>query len=194
MKKIYLVRHGETDYNKNGLLQGIIDIPLNDTGIEQAKKAGEFLKDKKIQAFYSSYLTRAKNTAEYSAKHYDLNVIIYPNLHEVDLGILSGNDKAFAETTIPNYAIIKQDKNIDIVFPEGATKFNERKRIFDTITKLCQEDNNNTICIASHGFILRELLNACDFIDNYSINNCEIIEAEFDKNTNNITIIKRIIV
>lgn len=194
MKKIYLIRHGETDYNKEGLLQGIIDIPLNETGIEQAKKAGEFLKDKNIQIFYSSYLARAQKTAETIAKYYNSDVIIYPNLHEIDLGILNGNDKVFAEKIIPNYAILKEDKNIDIIFPEGRTKFEERNRIFNTIIKLCQEDKNHIICITSHGFILRELLNACNFADNYSMNNCEIIEAEFDENTNNLTIMKRIIV
>jgi broad specificity phosphatase PhoE len=61
---IYFVRHGETEYNVLNLMQGHMDIPLNENGINQAKIAREELKDLKIDEIYSSPLIRAYKTAE----------------------------------------------------------------------------------------------------------------------------------
>lgn len=61
--KIYLVRHGETDWNKEKMMQGISDIPLNETGINQAKAAREKIQGMKFDAVYASTLDRAITTA-----------------------------------------------------------------------------------------------------------------------------------
>ena len=62
--KLYIVRHGETDNNLNGIIQGIIDTPLNETGIKQAMELKEKLKDVKFDLVITSPLQRAKLTAE----------------------------------------------------------------------------------------------------------------------------------
>ena len=61
--KIYITRHGQTDYNAKELMQGQIDIPLNETGIAQAKATRKKVEDVKFDAVYSSPLDRAKTTA-----------------------------------------------------------------------------------------------------------------------------------
>ena len=61
--KILLVRHGETDFNKNKLIQGHSDIVLNETGKEQAINAGQKITDFDIDAVFSSPLKRALETA-----------------------------------------------------------------------------------------------------------------------------------
>ena len=61
---IYFVRHGETDYNIEQIIQGQLDIPLNQTGINQAKELAENIKDIKIDKIYCSPLRRTKTTAE----------------------------------------------------------------------------------------------------------------------------------
>ena len=65
-KTIYLVRHGETDFNTDPVprVRGRIPVPLNETGLRHANQAGEFLKDEKITAIYYSAVNRAKQTAE----------------------------------------------------------------------------------------------------------------------------------
>ena len=65
---IYYVRHGETDYNKAYLIQGSIDAPLNEVGMEQAHQIALKLKDIKFAAIYCSPLRRARQTAEPKAK------------------------------------------------------------------------------------------------------------------------------
>lgn len=57
--KLYLVRHGQTDFNKGDLTQGSSDIPLNETGKEQARKLAERVKNMRFDAYYVSPLTRA---------------------------------------------------------------------------------------------------------------------------------------
>lgn len=104
-KEIYLIRHGETDWNKLGLAQGSRnDIVLNKTGKEQAKKTGKYLKDyreqnKKFDMVLCSPMLRTKETAEIICNNinFDINKIeYYDELVEVDHGLLS-NGKPFEE-------------------------------------------------------------------------------------------------
>ena len=72
--KIYLVRHGETDYNKIGRIQGRLPVPLNDNGHKQAQSIAKELKNLSATHLYSSPLTRAKQTAEYISKEIKLPI------------------------------------------------------------------------------------------------------------------------
>lgn len=89
--RIYLIRHGETDWNLEGKLQGREDIPLNDNGIQQAKICGQAFKGRKINSILTSPLIRAKKTAEIIAEMTGLNqVIVEEGLIERDFGVLAG--------------------------------------------------------------------------------------------------------
>ena len=63
MTLLYLVRHGETDWNRTHRIQGSTDIPLNDTGRAQARRAGRLLAKRSWDGIYSSPLSRAFETA-----------------------------------------------------------------------------------------------------------------------------------
>lgn len=89
--RIYLIRHGETDWNLEGKLQGREDIPLNDNGVQQAKICGQAFVGIKIKAILTSPLIRAKRTAEIIAEMTGSNqVIVEEGLIERDFGILAG--------------------------------------------------------------------------------------------------------
>ncbi|MEK1831722.1 histidine phosphatase family protein [Priestia megaterium] len=60
---LYLIRHGQTDWNKNKLIQGHADIPLNEAGKQQAKRVAERFRDIHIDVIYTSDLLRAQETA-----------------------------------------------------------------------------------------------------------------------------------
>lgn len=94
--KIYLVRHGETDYNKKGLFQGQKDIPLNEEGRAQAEKLALRFEDKfihdgeQIAAIYCSPLSRAKDTAQAIGTKLNLKPFPDSGLKEIDMGEWEG--------------------------------------------------------------------------------------------------------
>ena len=87
---IYLIRHGETDYNKVRRLQGVTDIPLNARGIELAQKTAERLKDIHFDRIYTSPLIRARKTAEIIRGNRDLEIIPTEGLREISFGDYEG--------------------------------------------------------------------------------------------------------
>lgn len=89
--RIYLIRHGETDWNLEGKLQGREDIPLNENGIRQAELCGQAFLGLGIKTIISSPLIRARRTAEIIAGCIDTdNIIIDEGLIERDFGALAG--------------------------------------------------------------------------------------------------------
>ena len=66
--RLFLVRHGETDWNKNGIFRGTSDVPLNDVGRAQVASLGKALSDIPIRKIYSSHLSRALDTAKAIAR------------------------------------------------------------------------------------------------------------------------------
>ncbi|WOF24473.1 histidine phosphatase family protein [Microbacterium betulae] len=91
MTVITLVRHGQTDWNLLGRVQGRTDIPLNDTGREQARAAAEALRDGGYTAIVASPLTRAKETAEIIANALGLaHPVLFDGLVERDYASAEG--------------------------------------------------------------------------------------------------------
>lgn len=87
---IYLIRHGQTEYNQKKMFQGRKDIPLNELGQIQADSVALKLKDLKIDYLFSSPLTRAKQTAEAINKFHNNEIIIDERLVETDVGQMQG--------------------------------------------------------------------------------------------------------
>ena len=84
--KIYLVRHGETDWNQAGLLQGQTDIALNAQGLEQAREAAERLKEVPFEIAFCSPLIRAKRTAETIIGDRKITLTTVERLRELNFG------------------------------------------------------------------------------------------------------------
>ena len=90
MSTLLLVRHGETDWNADGRLQGQTDRPLSDFGRRQARRLADELADEELEAIYSSDLSRARETAEIVAERLGLSVVLDPDLREKDWGTWEG--------------------------------------------------------------------------------------------------------
>ncbi len=91
----WFLRHGETDWNAQGLSQGNVDIPLNPTGLAQARAAAGLLRNRGIASIVASPLSRARVTAEIVAEALALPVAFDPDLREVSFGVQEG--KAMSE-------------------------------------------------------------------------------------------------
>ena len=89
--KFVLIRHGETEWNVEQKVQGKTDIPLNENGIEQARKFEDKDLMSSIEKIYTSKLQRAKQTAEIIADKYKLSCDEMDGLEEIDFGIFEGH-------------------------------------------------------------------------------------------------------
>ncbi len=100
--RLLLVRHGETEWNRQGQFQGQIDVPLNDNGRAQAQKAAEFLKSVQIDAAYTSFMARPQETAEIILQyHPELELHPVTDLQEISHGEWEGLYEADIEKTYP---------------------------------------------------------------------------------------------
>src|ERR1700712_4331497 len=86
----WFLRHGETDWNAQNLSQGNVDIPLNETGLAQARSAALLLRNRGIRTIISSPLSRAKVTADIAANVLQLPVEVDEGLREVAFGVQEG--------------------------------------------------------------------------------------------------------
>src|ERR1700756_519896 len=86
----WFLRHGETDWNVRNLSQGNVDIPLNQTGLAQARSAALLLRGKGISSIISSPLSRARVTADIAAAELGLPVQVDDGLREVSFGVQEG--------------------------------------------------------------------------------------------------------
>jgi uncharacterized phosphatase len=85
-----LLRHGQTDWNIDLRLQGSTDIPLNETGRNQARLAASVLNREDWDVIIASPLSRAKDTADIVALEFGMNVVVVPELIERSFGVAEG--------------------------------------------------------------------------------------------------------
>ena len=104
--KIYLIRHGETDWNLEQRLQGATDIPLNENGLELARETAQGLKEVPFDLIYTSPLKRAKQTAEILRGERDIPLIEEPRIREICFGIYEGYCCSREHYTIPDPAFM----------------------------------------------------------------------------------------
>ncbi len=118
--RLLLVRHGETNWNRDGRFQGQIDIPLNENGHKQAAQAGEFLKVIKIDAAVSSSMLRPKETAEGILQHHpDVTLETTEDLWEISHGEWEGKLESEIEAGYPGLLAEWQSKPEAVQMPGG---------------------------------------------------------------------------
>lgn len=160
--KIYIIRHGETDWNTIKRLQGRSDIELNDQGRRLAEITAEALKDVEFARIYTSPLKRAKETAMIMKQDREIPVIEEPRIIEMSFGIYEGLCSGKDHYTIPDpnfsFFFTQPDQYIP---PEGAESIEELcERTTDFLQELihCQELQENNVLISTHGAALMGLL------------------------------------
>jgi broad specificity phosphatase PhoE len=143
----YFVRHGETNYNKMGLVQGLLDISLNEKGKNQAKDLASNLNHIKFDFCYSSNLQRAYQTAEILLQDANISIIKDTRLQERDLGPMEGKK-------LEEYLQYKQDSNTgienDCIMIKRIKEF-----IFETYKKHQKLSN---ILVTTHGGVIKRIL------------------------------------
>lgn len=158
MTKVYLVRHGQTEWNKKLTFRGRIDIPLNEIGHREAEAISEALKDKNIEVIYTSPLTRSIETAKPIAKLFHLEIVPIQGLVDISYGDWEG--LTFNEVK-KRYSdqYKKWEKRPDLVrFPNGETLNEVRDRSFRAFKNIVKENPGKSILIIPHRVINKVLL------------------------------------
>ncbi|MBK6338981.1 MAG: histidine phosphatase family protein [Bacteroidetes bacterium] len=162
-KEIYIIRHGQTDYNLKGIVQGRgVDSVLNETGEEQAKKFHEKYKEHDFDVVFTSTLQRTHQTVKPFTDN-GLEKIISIHLDEIDWGIYEGMEPT--PEMLKNYTgIIKEwrEGNLDIKIHGGESAQDLYDRQFPFVEEL-KNLKASKVLICSHGRAIRSLL--CCFLN-----------------------------
>lgn len=162
--KIYLVRHGETDWNKARKLQGSTDIELNDTGRVQALLLNEEFKGIRIDAVYSSNLVRAEETAKIISTGMNLQVITDHGLKERQWGSLEGSkfDDLKEKYGIGFIPVIEEFHPEKSFLHQDLRQVESYKdaldRVLPVLHKIHRQHEGESVLVVSHGGILKGLL------------------------------------
>ena len=154
---LYLVRHGKTDWNDQGRLQGAKDIPLNKAGLSEAKAAGITLKSVPVHAIYSSPLSRAHETAREIAKHHDLDITIVDALKETAFGIFEGItwNELLVHPLIKNGP--KEHERFTATIGGAESIYETYVRASTAVDKIVSKHPNETVILVSHGLLMKTI-------------------------------------
>jgi phosphoserine phosphatase len=158
--RLLLVRHGETQWNREGRFQGQIDIPLNDNGRVQASQAGTFLQDVAIDAAITSSMARPKETAELILKHHPgVSLETTEILWEISHGLWEGKLEKEIEASYPGLLQEWQAHPENVQMPEGENLDDVWRRAvegWDGIVKAAKP--GTTTLVVAHDAINKAIL------------------------------------
>ena len=158
IKRVLLVRHGETDYNRQGRWQGMRDTLLNETGRAQAQALAQHLADTPLDAIYSSDLRRAWDTAQAIAAIQGMQAIKEVGLREIALGIFEGLTREEIIQQYPDVGAAYLGDDLAFVVPGGESRTQHQQRMLQTWQRLLQSAQGETIMLVSHGGSIKRLL------------------------------------
>jgi probable phosphoglycerate mutase len=160
MTVIYLIRHGETDYNHEGRWQGQLPIGLNARGREQARRLAARLACEPIVAVYASDLPRAAQTADILASALGVPLTLDPGLREVYVGSWEGLLGDEVRERFPDefqrWVKLRQGR------PGGGEDFYEAQgRMVQAIDAIAARYPGQAVAVVSHGFVIKAFICHC---------------------------------
>ena len=163
---ILLVRHGETDWNRDRRVQGHTDVPLNETGRQQAQALALELADETLAAVYSSDLARALETATIVAGRRALPVTTLTGLREKHFGTWEGLTDAEVLIRFPDAHATG--------WGDGETTDEMTDRVLDAVHEIGAANRGGRVLVVTHGGPMRAVLRHCDAEDG-RIGNCHVV-------------------
>ena len=149
--RIFLIRHGETNWNKEGRFQGQIDIPLNENGKDQARKTFEYLRNISFNKAFSSSMQRPYETAQIILQNNkDLKIEKIDSLVEISHGLWEGKLESEIREKWPLLLKNWHEKPEEVIMPEGESIKDVSERSIKAFDKIClsQQDNDLSLLVA----------------------------------------------
>ena len=148
--RIILVRHGETQWNKEGRYQGQVDTELSERGLAQGAELAQALAKVKIDRFYASHLQRARITAQLCADKHGQKVQVDERLQEIAHGKWEGLLAQDVQKTYPEMLKAWQERPAEVLMPEGENLEQLAKRTMLALEDIAQANIDKTVLVAAH--------------------------------------------
>jgi broad specificity phosphatase PhoE len=155
---LFLFRHGETDWNREGRLQGHTDTSLNETGLAQAQALVERLRPHRLDAVISSDLARAWTTGQIVAEGLGIPLIGEPGLREAHIGEAEGLFWPEVKSRFGEALTERWFTDDDAAFPGGETGLETRSRGLAALRRFVAEQPYRRIGVSTHGAMVRQLM------------------------------------
>ncbi len=146
--KLYVTRHGQTQWNQDNLICGVSDIELNENGIQQARQLASSLKEYSIDEIYSSPLIRARTTAEIVSKELQIPIMIDQRLFEQDYGIYEGTLRGTEE-------FLELKKQFAYTGANNESLLHIAQRVYNFLDDIKEKCRDKNVLVVSHGGICR---------------------------------------
>jgi broad specificity phosphatase PhoE len=150
MMQLVLIRHGQTQWNREGRWQGQADPPLNAVGRRQAHRAAEALRGRGLDHLYSSDLRRALETAQIIEVQLGLSVIPEPRLREINLGRWQGMLSADIEAQYPDEFRRWHDLPLETRPPDGEDIHTLAARVLEAISEIALRHPDPRVGVVAH--------------------------------------------
>lgn len=185
----YFVRHGETDWNVLKKIQGTTDVPLNETGLRQARELAEKLVKEKyqIERVYSSPQIRAQVTAQTAARALEKECVILQDLAEMDLGLWEGDNWPNIEAVYGEKYHYWNAHRRYVPTPGGECYNDVLKRVFLALEHIMKRETGNVLILSHSAIILSlrcYLAGLCmddETMLKYRAKNAEVVEIDSEE-------------
>lgn len=192
---LYLIRHGQTDWNIQGKIQGSHDIPLNDTGKHQAELLAKGMDCRPVDKIFSSPLVRAVETAKGIAQRQNVDVYLVPGLIEVEFGQWEGMTWEEIKKQYPEEHARWEKNPVDVAPPGGETQMQVLERIAASVEAILANSRDcQSIAVVSHGaalaYVVAYLMRNHPSDGEIIVENVSITTLEYDRQTEDFTMIE----
>ncbi|MBO5929103.1 MAG: histidine phosphatase family protein [Clostridia bacterium] len=154
---LIFVRHGYSETNEKNIFAGIYDAKLTEVGKQQASLTAVYLENYTIDKIYTSDLSRALHTAETIAARHGLSVIKNEQLREINLGEWEGVPFDTVVSNYPKEVALWSTDSESAYAPGGESMAQLSGRITTAVDAIVAENHGKTVCIVTHGEVLRTL-------------------------------------
>lgn len=154
MTRLLLIRHGETEWNRLGRWQGQTDVPLSDTGRRQARDLASRLQDQRLEAIYSSDLSRARETAAALAEATGAPLVEDARLREIHLGTWEGLLFDEIRQRDGDHLDRFRARPTEERAPQGEGVPDVQQRVLAALHEIVQRHPHGAVAIVSHGLAL----------------------------------------
>jgi probable phosphoglycerate mutase len=181
MLEMLLIRHGETDWNRELRFQGQVDVPLNATGHEQALRLGMRLASEAVHRLYSSDLVRTVQTASPAAERLALPGMADRALREQAFGVIDGMSVPDIQRDHPDIWARWLDFDPDYAPPGGETQRQFHDRVMGAMARLAHAHGGERLVIVTHGGVLDILYRVATGLALGGPRQCEIPNAGINR-------------